>query len=230
MNKFTYADVVRLSRPEADVGTQATQVGTQSTHLGTQKQGKLGSLGTQSTQATLGTQHATEELLLTMPDPVATATRKDEREQLNLKLPTLLLEQIRRYAFENRITVKDFVVRAIKNELGTQGTQGRLGTQGRKLPTSDDDIDDDDQGIVELYEKATGNTFNERDHEVLTEYRHFGPRCLTLAILIGRNRYRKKINSLRFFEGNIREVAAWQPDKIERELPFQWSQFRRRFK
>jgi len=52
--------------------------------------------------------------------------------------------------------------------------------------------------------------------------------CLTLAILIGRNRYRKKINSLKFFEGNIREVAAWQPDRIERELQFQQAVFRRR--
>jgi hypothetical protein len=102
------------------------------------------------------------------------------------------------------------------------------------LATLDHDIDDDDprarvdHTVIELYEKASGNTFNERDREILNQYREFGEDCLTLAILIGRNRYRKKINSLKFFEGNIREVAAWQPDKIKRELPFQWAQFRRR--
>jgi hypothetical protein len=96
-------------------------------------------------------------------------------------------------------------------------------------------IDDDDQRardvdhmVIDLYEKATGNTFNERDREVLNQYRDFGTSCLTLAILMGRNRYRKKINSLKFFEGNIREVAAWQPDRIERELQFQQALFRRR--
>jgi hypothetical protein len=103
-----------------------------------------------------------------------------------------------------------------------------LGTLGRILPSIDDDIDDDDQTLIQLYEKATGNTFNERDRAFLNEYRHFGHKCLTLAILMGRNRYRKKINSLKFFENNIKEVAAWQPDKIDKELPFQWAQFRRR--
>ena len=38
--------------------------------------------------------------------------------------------------------------------------------------------------------------------------------CLTLAIMTGRNRSRAKINSMKFFKNNIREVAEWQPDKI----------------
>lgn len=225
LEKFTYADVVRLTRPE---GKTEAQVGRQDTQLGTQPPGLLGTQSTQDTRSSLGTQQAAQAPVLTMPEGAPTRKWKDDREQLNLKLPTSLLEQLRRYVFENRLTVKDAVVQAIEMLLGTQSTHGRLGTQGRNLPSIDHDVEDDDQTIIELYEKATGNTFNERDREVLNEYREFGVPCLTLAILTGRNRSRKKINSLRYFEGNIRETAAWQSDKIERELSFQWAQFRRR--
>ena len=56
---------------------------------------------------------------------------KDEREQRNLKLPQNLLERLRRYAFDNRLTVKDCVTEALEMLLGTQSTQASLGTQGR---------------------------------------------------------------------------------------------------
>jgi hypothetical protein len=219
LQKFSYAEIARLTR--ADLGTQSEP-----------------KLGTQSTQSTLGTQQPEPQPVLKMPEGVAKAPWKDEREQLNLKLAQPLLERLRRYAFENRLTVTGAVIQALEMLLGTQSTQGRLGTQGRNLPSIDDDFDDDDpraresraqdHSIISLCEKAIGNTFNERDREVLNEYQHFGENCLTLAILTGRNRSKKRINSLRFFEGNIREVAAWQPDKIKRELEFQWAQFRRR--
>ena len=52
LKKFTYADVVRLTRPDGELGTQSTQLGTQST---------------QDTQATLGTQQSEAAGLLTMP-------------------------------------------------------------------------------------------------------------------------------------------------------------------
>jgi hypothetical protein len=46
---------------------------------------------------------------------------------------------------------------------------------------------------------------------------------------MGRSRYRgKKINSFKFFDKIIREVASWQPDKIAKELAFQMAEFRRR--
>jgi hypothetical protein len=226
LSKFTYADLLQMER--SDLGTQYTRPGTQSTQLGTQTSPELGTQSTRDTQAILGTQKPEIQPILKMPEAAVASKWRDEREQLNLKLAQPLLERLRRYAFDNRLTVKDAVVQALEMLLGTQPTQGSLDTQGRNLPSIDDDIEDDDQTIVQLYEKATGNTFNERDREVLNEYRHFGEKCLTLAILMGRNRYRKKINSFRFFEGNIREIAAWQLDKIERELPFQWAQFRRR--
>jgi hypothetical protein len=108
------------------------------------------------------------------------------------------------------------------------GTTAFADTTGIKLPSIFDDIDEDDQTLMDLYEKATGNNFRDTDRQFLNEVRHLGKDCITLTILMGRNRYRHKINSFRFFAGNIREVAAWQPDKILRELPFQWSTFKRR--
>ena len=150
-------------------------------------------LGTRSTQSILGTQSSEKGPLASVPEVPGRTKWKDNREQLNLKLPQDLLEQLRRYAFDNRIPVTTAVVHGIQLLLGTQSTQSRLGTQGRNLPSSDLDDDDDDRTIANLYEKATGNVFNERDREFLGKYRELGVQCLTLAIATGRNRSRAKI-------------------------------------
>ena len=102
----------------------------------------------------------------------------------------------------------------------------RLGRKWQRRQWTD--FDDDDRTIIELYEKATTNAWTERDQAFLAEVRQFGVPCLSLAVATGRNRYRQKINSFRFFENNIREAAAMQPDKIERELQFQVAMLRRR--
>jgi hypothetical protein len=205
--------------------THDTQKGTQTTGLATQAPGRLGTQGTRPTRDSVGTQEGLGESL----EQTAKGPWKDKRDQLNLKqMPKDLLEEVRRYCFENRVTIKDFAVRAFEAALGTQDTRERPGTQGRNLPTLDDDLDEDDRTIIELYEKATGNTWNERDQAVLRQVRDFGPSCVKLGIATGRNRYRQQIKSFRFFENNIREAAAMQPDKIERELNFQMTMLRRR--
>jgi post-segregation antitoxin (ccd killing protein) len=232
LSKFSYSDMVNLSvtpeavpKPVKNWVPSLPKLGTQST----QSPGTLGTQSTQATQSILGTQ-AGFELSENLPDLEPKKPKwKDNREQLNLKLPQQLLENLRRYAFDNRLTVTEAVMRGVETLLGTQSTQATLGTLGRNLPSLDLMIDDDDRTISELYEKATGNTFTDRDREFLAKYREFGVDCLTLAILTGRNRTRAKINSLKFFENNIREEAAKQPDKIKADLPFQWARFNRRY-
>jgi hypothetical protein len=92
-----------------------------------------------------------------------------------------------------------------------------------------DEIDfDDDDGITLLYQGLTANPFRDGDRRFLDEVRQYGHHTIAAALFIGRSRYTKKINSLRFFHNNILEVAAWEPNKIDKELRYQADMHRRR--
>jgi hypothetical protein len=82
--------------------------------------------------------------------------------------------------------------------------------------------------IADLYEKLTANPFRDNDRRFLEEVRQYGDKTIAVALFIGRSRYTKKINSLRFFHNNILEVAAWAPDKIDKELDYQVDMLRKK--
>lgn len=200
----------------------ASSLSTQTSSLSTQEPGTQSSSSSESTQASSSRQAS-----------AATASpadaKKDDREQLNLKLPKDFVERVRRWCFDNRMSQRDAVIEGLRL-LMEQGGASRQASQGRNLPILDNDLDEDDRGVIHAYETVTGNAFGTpSDRKCLDEFRPLGPKCLMCGIAIGRNRAPKtKISSLRYFGEVFREVGNWSPDKIEKELRFQLNLLRHR--
>jgi hypothetical protein len=229
LDQLTYADIIRMERPEPRGLQKVTR-------------DDLQILDPVATTASRTVATTASQIDVASVASVASHTPNDSRrrqpkrtdfEQLNMRLPYDLIDAVRRWCFENRVSMKDFVAEALRAKLKRSASQDSVASQdshGSQLATYDDDIDIDDEGpLVQLYETLTGNSFTANDRACLRENKPLGPDCIQLALLLGRSRYRgKQINSFRFFDKIIREVAAWTPDKIRDELQFQQVMFRRK--
>jgi hypothetical protein len=179
------------------------------------------------------------------------------QRQLNVSINAELADELAAYAMYTKTGITAIVERAIWEFLQSNkpslGSIGTLGNVGVPFPRDVSDFDDDDddkqkpqtttcgnvenppangnqlkQNIPRLYEELTGNVFRESDQRFLEEVRQYGVKTIAAAMFVGRSRYTKKINSLRFFQNNILEVAAWEPNKIERELSYQMDMLRKK--
>jgi hypothetical protein len=152
---------------------------------------------------------------------------------LNVSINSELIDELAAYALYTHQGITPIVERAIWEHLdANRPSLASLGNVGVPFPrdVSDEknDIDDDDDGIIRLYQELTANPFRDGDRRFLEEVRQYGHRTIATALFIGRSRYTKRINSLRFFYNNILEVAAWQPDKINQELRYHADMHRRK--
>src|SRR5215471_12997289 len=148
LKKFSYAEIARLTRPP-EKGLE--EVASHDSH--------------EKVASHLSSTESSKK-----------APNRRDAEQLNVRLPFELMEDARRWCFDNRISMKEFVEQAIRAKLSpvaSHYSHDSVASHANLLATIDHDLDDDDQTIIQLYQKATGNTFNERDREVLHEYRHF---------------------------------------------------------
>jgi hypothetical protein len=139
------------------------------------------------------------------------------------------MEDIRRWCFEHRGNLTDFIADAAKAKLRGLDIQKPLDIQATlasQISTIDDDFTADDLVTIDLYEKLTRNTASAADRACFREHRHLGNDCIQLALLLGRKRKRgQPISSFRYFEKIITEVAGFAPDKIEKDLAYRKHEF-----
>jgi len=155
---------------------------------------------------------------------------------LNLSINAELVDELAAYAVYARTGMTAIVERAIweylqanRPKLGApRDTKVHLDVPFPRYVSDENDIDDDEGTILHLYEELTANPIRDSDRQFLEEVRQYGGKTIATALFIGRGRYTKKINSLRFFHNNILEVAAWEPNKIDKELGYQMDMLRKK--
>lgn len=168
------------------------------------------------------------------------------KRQLNVSISAEIVDSLTTFAYHNRRGMADVVEQAVWEYLDANwgvptAPRDAINATVPAVPSAPASLpslslgahqkmifDDDDDGwplMVRIYERATGNPFREGDRAFLAEVQQYGPKCVALGVLLGRSRYGKRISSLRYFGGAILEVAAWPPDKIDKELRFHWGMF-----
>jgi hypothetical protein len=135
------------------------------------------------------------------------------RGRLSLRLRVDILERLEAFCSRYGCDRQEVIEEALERFLGAQ-TPNALGAQTRDvgrptrpiLPHDDHDDHDDDQIII-IYEQMTGNRATARDRRTAEEIHHFRLDLVRQGIALSMSRARTKINSLRYCQGAIEELA-----------------------
>jgi hypothetical protein len=156
---------------------------------------------------------------------------------VNAAIDSDLADELSTFAFHHRRSIADVIQQAVWQFLEKNWRAADV-PRDPSVPTAPiprehrlifDDEDDDWAGVVEIYQRATGNLFKDGDREILALVREYGKKAVTLGILLGRSRNPKKIGSFKYFYNPILEAAAMQPSKIEEQLTYYWQMFTKRY-
>ena len=211
LEKFTYADVVRMTRPEpaAGLGTPAPVLGT-------------------------GNRVPAAPILPTVPRESRSERSRQRlnKRQFNISIDADLLDKVATLSMYQRRSLADIGQRALWAYVQENWTDPSVPSVPSvpAAPNVREDLnqnqmmkmdDDDWAAAVEIYQRVTGNDYTERDRDFLELIRQYGARCLACAVFIGRERkHGQRIGKMAYFANIVSEVAAWQPDKIQRELEY----------